>query len=451
MAPNLWLYQILLVALVFICLVIHVWWPDPPRATSHRPRKSDTPRRTRSKVPQPFPGFIHKPLCAACEQGADSRPKASRTPPPLLTFTRGRRRTVDTRSHFCPAPDCSYHGWRGRGNIRANGHPGAQLWRQLQCVSCHGYFSETHGTMFHGKRSAPELIVRVIACLAEGLGIRGTARVFESDPNTVLQWLVEAAEQIQTFSAYFLHELHINQVQLDELYAVLSAVRNGDMGAVEAIERLSRSPHWVWTAIDPESKLLLNVQVGERTLAMAHVVLHQLAQLVAPGCVPLFVSDGYSHYLPAIVAHFWPLGAAASASGHRPGAHFLARMGTSDFPWVVGLPAGVPVVPPYPLPWRNPWDLPSSRLCLDDVPRSSTPVRVQEPWPTRLLCYCLPCRGACRHSPFHMYNGAQSLHALRIAAHPLPVDASPQPLPTTTQHSVPGVWPGLPGRSSSLS
>jgi hypothetical protein len=38
--------------------------------------------------------------------------------------------------------------------------------------------------------------VRVIACLAEGIGIRGTARVFEVDPNTVLQWLVEAAEQL---------------------------------------------------------------------------------------------------------------------------------------------------------------------------------------------------------------------------------------------------------------
>jgi hypothetical protein len=59
----------------------------------------------------------------------------------------------------------------------------------------------------------------------------------------------------------------------------------------------------VWTAIDPETKLLLSVQVGERTLAMAQTVLHHLAQLVALGCVPLFVSDGYPHYLTAIVTH----------------------------------------------------------------------------------------------------------------------------------------------------
>jgi len=51
------------------------------------------------------------------------------------------------------------------------------------------------------------------------------------------------------------------------------------MRAAEAIERLSRSPHWVWTAIDPESKLLLSVQVGERTLAMAQAMLHHISQL----------------------------------------------------------------------------------------------------------------------------------------------------------------------------
>jgi hypothetical protein len=34
MAPNLVFYQLLLVALVLICLMIHVWWPDPPRAVS---------------------------------------------------------------------------------------------------------------------------------------------------------------------------------------------------------------------------------------------------------------------------------------------------------------------------------------------------------------------------------------------------------------------------------
>jgi len=208
----------------------------------------------------------------------------------------------------------------GLGNLRANGHPNGAPWRQFQCLSCLGYFPEHHGTIFHGKQVSVALIVHVLACLAEGVGIRATARVFEVDPNTVLHWLVEAAEQLWAFSAYLLHELEITQVQLDELYAVLSAVRDGDLSEAKAIERLSRSPHWVWTAIDPESKLLLSVQVGERTLTMAQAMLHQIAQLLAPGCVPLFLSDGYAHYLTAIGTHFghWVLASRRQPRGPAP-------------------------------------------------------------------------------------------------------------------------------------
>jgi hypothetical protein len=329
MASNPLFYQLLLIALVMLCLLVHVGLPnDPP----HVPKTSLEPqprRRRRSKEPKPFTGLIHQPLGEACEQEADTRPKAPGSPPPIITFTRGRRRTVDTQAHFCPAQDGSYYGRLGRGNLRANGHPGGKPWRQCQCVSCHGYFYETHGTIFQGKHASPDLIVWVIACLAEGLGIRGTARVFGIDANTVLQWLVEAAEQLNTFSAYFLRELQINQVQLDELYAVLSAVRGGDMRAADAVEHLSRSPHWVSTAMVPETKLLLCVRVGERTLALAQAMLHQIARLLAPGCVPRFLSDGYAHYLTASVAHVgrWVQPPRQQATGPAPshaGGHCLS-------------------------------------------------------------------------------------------------------------------------------
>jgi IS1 family transposase len=314
-------YQLLLITLVLICLLVHIGLPnDPPLVpkTSLEPQ----PRRRRRSKDKPFAGLLHQPRCEACEQGTDTRPKAPGSPPPVITFTRGRRRTVDTQAHFCPDPDCSYYGRLGRGNLRANGHPGGKPWRQLQCVSCRGYFYETTGTIFHGKHASPDLIVWTVACLCEGLGIRGTARVFGIDANTVLQWLVEAAEQLHAFCDYFLHELHLNQIQLDELYAVLRAVRDGDLSEAEAVEQLSRSPHWVWTAVDPETKLLLGVRVGERTLALAQAVVHQIAGLLAPGCVPLFLSDGYADYLTAIVSHFgcWvqPLRKQATGPVPRP-------------------------------------------------------------------------------------------------------------------------------------
>jgi transposase-like protein len=61
---------------------------------------------------------------------------------------------------------------------------------------------------------AVDLIARGMACLAEGLGMRATARVFEVDPKTVLRWLGEAAEPLRALSPYFRHELRLHQVQL---------------------------------------------------------------------------------------------------------------------------------------------------------------------------------------------------------------------------------------------
>src|SRR5262249_7619058 len=307
MISNLVFYQLGLIALVSLFLILYGLWPSAPAAARPMTPKPLLPRSKHSQKPKPFPGLTRQPCCAACEQAIEApRLQPSPPPPPTIPSTRGRQRHVDTAHHFCPDPDCRYGGWLGLGNISSNGHPSGGPWRPLYCSRCQGYFLETHGTLFHGKRASVQLLVRVIACLAEGLGIRGTARVFEIDPNTVLGWLVEAAEHLRAFAQYFLRDLHLTQVQLDELYAVLSAVKDGALSEDQAIERLSRSPQWVWTAMDPESKLLLVMDVGPRTLAMAQSVVHQVVQLLAPDCVPLFLSDGFKEYMAAILRHFSP-------------------------------------------------------------------------------------------------------------------------------------------------
>jgi hypothetical protein len=107
-----------------------------------------------------------------------------------MTCTRGHRRQVETTGHFCPDVTCSYHGWVGFGNIRANGHPHGRRWRPLVCLGCHGYVLETVGTPIHAKQGDPDELVWAMAALPEGLGIRAVARVFAADPNTVLGWLV---------------------------------------------------------------------------------------------------------------------------------------------------------------------------------------------------------------------------------------------------------------------
>src|SRR5262245_631518 len=122
------------------------------------------------------------------------------------------------------------------------------------------------------------------------------------------------------FSQSFLHDVRVTQVQLDELFALLSAVKAGEVSEVEAFTRLSRSPHWVWAAIDPVTKLLLTIDVGSRMLAMAQGFIHQVVQTLAPGCMPLFLTDGFKEYTTALLTHYgqWVQPARQRALGPAP-------------------------------------------------------------------------------------------------------------------------------------
>jgi hypothetical protein len=163
MVSHLFFYQLVLVALVWLCLMLQWAWPSDPATCPPTPEPTP-PEPKRHREPKPFAGLTTKPHCDACEHASAPYPRAPSAPPPRIVMTRGRRRQVDTSRHFCPNPDCAYRGWVGWGNLRANGYPGGGHWRQLLCIVCRGYFLETLGTIFHGKRVAPELIVRVIAC-----------------------------------------------------------------------------------------------------------------------------------------------------------------------------------------------------------------------------------------------------------------------------------------------
>src|SRR5712691_9680657 len=329
MVSHLFFYQLVLVGLVWLCLMLHWAWPSDRLAGDQKPSQPLPPPRMRSSDSKPFPGLTCKPPCAACEQAHEHVSQPPGCPPPRIVPTRGRPRQVATSFHFCPNATCDYRGWGGLGNLSANGPPSSRPWRQWYCTACDSSFQETHGTPLHGKRVAPEKLVWAVGALAEGLGSRAVARVFAVDPNTVLAWLVEVAEHAAAFSQYVLHDVRVTQVQLDELFALLSAVKTGEVSDTDAIQRLSRSPHWVWAALDPVTKLLLTIDVGDRTLAMAQHVVHQVVQVLAPGCVPLFLTDGFKEYTTALLTHYgqWVQPARQRAQGPAPKPRWLPLPG----------------------------------------------------------------------------------------------------------------------------
>jgi IS1 family transposase len=129
----------------------------------------------------------------------------------------------------------------------------------------------------------------VLTALAEGLDPSAAERVFGYRQATITTWLSRAGEHAQTLHQRFFRTLQLPHLQLDELRTRL---------------RSCTQVLWLWLAIDPLTKIIPVLHLGPRTQNTAHMVIHSLRQLLAPGCLPLFTSDGLNLYFYALTAHF---------------------------------------------------------------------------------------------------------------------------------------------------
>jgi len=85
MVDTLLFHDLLLIVLLWLGVIQHKRWARNRAATGPTPRQPAAPLRTDAQEPQPFPGLIHKPLCALCEQTPTPGSSAPRrqTPRPL--------------------------------------------------------------------------------------------------------------------------------------------------------------------------------------------------------------------------------------------------------------------------------------------------------------------------------------------------------------------------------
>ncbi len=142
-------------------------------------------------------------------------------------------------------------------------------------------------------------MAEVLAALAEGLDLAAAVRVFGHRHATITTWLTHAGEHSATLHGRWFRHLHLPHLQLDELRT-----------------RLRKRAHvlWLGVAMDPLTKLIPVLHLGARTQQAAHAVVHDLRQRLAPGCLPIFTSDGLNLYFYALTAHF---GAWVAGVGRR--------------------------------------------------------------------------------------------------------------------------------------
>jgi len=202
----------------------------------------------------------------------------------------------------CPNPACSHYRLMNRGNVKSIASYATQSGKRrvFQCKLCGEQFSETRDTVFFDLRTAEErviIVLKLLLCKVELTSISFAMGVTEE---TILEWLQRAAEKAAEINHHLLREVKVTQIELDELWSfVLRKKAQGAAADGESPEESSDGRQWVWVSFAPEFRLLVATYVGPRTFQSA-LRLIQVTAAVVLG-IPVFFSDGFSSYLPALI------------------------------------------------------------------------------------------------------------------------------------------------------
>lgn len=128
--------------------------------------------------------------------------------------------------YSCPNETCEMHGKTGGGNIQHRCWYGKNKDRELlRCKACGKTFSAERNTAFHQAKIEKEKFCRILECLSQKAGIRGTARIVGVGTNTVLRVIRMAAPHFEAVRAIMVRDLEVTEVQMDEFWSFIKKKR----------------------------------------------------------------------------------------------------------------------------------------------------------------------------------------------------------------------------------
>ena len=235
--------------------------------------------------------------CATCRQpttapAGTALARATVTPWRERKSQRGAPKRIDTQGFACPNQTCAYYGITDahlHALVGDGTHGRRERIQTLRCQACEATFSTRRATPLYQLKTCSSRIAEVLTALSEGLDVAAAVRVFGHRHATIATWLTRAGEHSATLHERWFQNLHLPHIQLDE-------IRTRVRSQAHAL--------WLWLALDPLTKIIPVLHLDLRTQAAAHLVIHDLRQKLAPGCIPVFTSDGLNFYFYALTAHF---------------------------------------------------------------------------------------------------------------------------------------------------
>ena len=285
MSTDLFLFLFFNLVLLLLLLALLLLWRRFVQAL-HTPEPAPSPTK-RSYTLHP-----HSPRdCHLCQVASPTHPTPDVLPWSARKSSRGRPKSATTDGFYCDNPACHYFQVRDetlhalvRDGVRGKHEP--IPW--LRCQACGHRFSQRRHTAMRALKTPSHRVDEVITALGEGVDQAAATRIFRHHPTTIARWLTRFATLDAPLHDRFFARIIARYIQLDELKAKTRRV----------------AEVWVWIALDVSTKLILSFQVGDRSQTRAYALIHEVANRLPPGCIPIFSSDGLRMYFYALTAHF---------------------------------------------------------------------------------------------------------------------------------------------------
>ncbi|HEY1096633.1 MAG TPA: IS1 family transposase [Alphaproteobacteria bacterium] len=115
---------------------------------------------------------------------------------------------------------------------------------------------------------------KILQLLVEGNSLRATSRIADCSINTVYKLFADAGEACNWYQDQVLRNLTCQRIEVDEIWSFVYARRQNVRPDME----VPAGDIWTWTALCPDTKLMVSWYIGNRDRAAAEQFMLDLCQ-----------------------------------------------------------------------------------------------------------------------------------------------------------------------------
>lgn len=181
----------------------------------------------------------------------------------------------------CPYEKCQLYAQKGASNLTVRKVYGQDRIRYLRCSACAREFSERKNTALFNTKIAEQKAISVACHLSEGVSTKGTSRLVGVSPEAIRRLRSNVGDHARDFHNEYVQEVQATAVQMDERYGYV---------------RSKGKPFWEATAIEPESRLLIDFVGGRRDQKLIKELMQSTKERLKDPTDLVLMSDGHRSY-----------------------------------------------------------------------------------------------------------------------------------------------------------